>query len=151
MIQANELRIGNYLFDSLEDSGVIQITEIKQMTPNKIGNMSISYYGVNGGYCTTSLEENITDNEIEDYFIQPIPLTEEWLIKLGFVDGSYLYKNYKIKAGDYWNSIKFYEGEWCYNNDDSDAGCYFLTTIKYVHQLQNLYFALTNEELTFKP
>lgn len=25
------------------------------------------------------------------------------------------------------------------------------TQIKYVHQLQNLYFALTNEELTFKP
>jgi len=80
-------------------------------------------------------------------YIKPIPLTEEWLLKFGFVDGSYLYKNYKVKAGDYWNSVKFYEGEWCYNNDDSDAACYFLTTIKYVHQLQNLYFALTNEEL----
>ena len=80
------------------------------------------------------------------YDYHPIPLTEEWLLKFGF---EYVesYDNYKIKAGDYWNSVKFYEGEWCYNNDDSDAGCYFLTTIKYVHQLQNLYFALTNEEL----
>jgi hypothetical protein len=79
-------------------------------------------------------------------YIKPIPLTEEWLLKFGF---EYVesYNNYKIKTGDYWNSLKFYEGEWCYNNDDSDAGCYFLTTIKYVHQLQNLYFALTNEEL----
>lgn len=80
-------------------------------------------------------------------YIKPIPLTEEWLFKLGFVEGSYLYKNYKVKAGDYWNSVKFYEGEWCYNNDDSDAGCYFLTTIKYVHELQNLYFAINKTEL----
>ena len=82
----------------------------------------------------------------EDFFI-PIPLTDEWLLKFGF---KYVesYDNYKVKAGDYWNSVKFYEGEWCYNNDDSDSGCYFLTTIKYVHQLQNLYFALTGEELT---
>ena len=80
-------------------------------------------------------------------YIKPIPLTSGWLFKLGFVEGSYLYKNYKVKAGDYWNSIKFYEGEWCYNNDDSDAGCYFLTTIKYVHELQNLYFAINKTEL----
>lgn len=78
---------------------------------------------------------------------EPIPLTEEWLLKFGFEYSSF-YGNYKIKAGNYSNSIKLYEGEWCYNNDDSDAGCYFVTTIKYVHQLQNLYFALTNEELT---
>jgi hypothetical protein len=124
-MKASELRIGNWVYERRCDGKLYegQVTEIRQFdTVDKIK--------CNGWYADS-----------------PIPLTEEWLLKFGFVDGSYLYKNYKVKAGDYWNSVKFYEGEWCYNNDDSDAGCYFLTTIKYVHQLQNLYFALTNEEL----
>ena len=145
MIQARELRIGNYLFDSLEDSGVIQITEIKQMTPNKIGNMSISYYGVNGGYCTTSLEENITDNEIEDYFIQPIPLTEEWLLKFGFKKDGIYYENAHLQL----SKMTSKNGYDCYCTDLDFS--IFMTELEHVHSLQNLYFALTNEELTFNP
>jgi hypothetical protein len=80
---------------------------------------------------------------------KPIPLTEEWLLKLGFK-----YKEWDnhfiIKNGDYFNSIKKYDDGWRYNTDESEATCYYLTTIKYVHQLQNLYFALTGEELTIK-
>jgi hypothetical protein len=156
MIQARELRIGNYLFDSLEDSGVIQITEIKQMTPNKIGNMSISYYGVNGGYCTTSLEENITDNEIEDYVIQPIPLTEEWLLKFGFIKNTYPNLHW-FKCLDNGDKLSITEHKQYGSNKHLsfyfNCGGYSSIDLQLinVHQLQNLYFALTNEELTFKP
>jgi hypothetical protein len=83
-------------------------------------------------------------NLVEDF--KPIPLTEEWLVRFGFERNKY-YQNFRIKAGDYYNSIKYYEGEWCYNNDDSDAGCYFVTTVQYVHELQNLYHAINKEEL----
>ena len=64
--------------------------------------------------------------------IKPIPLTEEWLVKFGFKKGvkgwfKTLDKNYKF------NLYLYHDSKY-----------------KSVHQLQNLYFALTNEELTFK-
>jgi len=71
--------------------------------------------------------------------IQPIPLTQEWFLKLGF---------HKYK-GD--NSDCFL--------DDFETSCNrklffwkgtYIQNIKYVHQLQNLYFSLTGEELTLK-
>jgi hypothetical protein len=63
----------------------------------------------------------------------PIPLTEEWLLKFGLM------------------SIKTELGLW--NNGDAIYFNYGLEKsiqLKYVHQLQNLYFALTGEELEIK-
>lgn len=68
---------------------------------------------------------------------EPIPLTEEWRIKLGLRNGwtghfyFYSFEGSKLEA--------FYR-----TNGSKDI------PIKYVHQLQNLYFALTGEELTIK-
>ena len=57
----------------------------------------------------------------------PIPLTEEWLLKFGIIwDG-----DIKILKG-YLNNYVDGNGE---------------TRLKYVHQLQNLFHALTGEEL----
>lgn len=73
---------------------------------------------------------------------EPIPLTEEWLLKFGFkrieVEGYPVFLN-KIFA------IEFYEEE-----SDVLFENISIAQIKYVHQLQNLYFALTGEELTIK-
>lgn len=56
------------------------------------------------------------------------------------------YENYVVKSKqENSNSIKEIDGEWCYNNDYSDG--YFVTELKYIHQLQNLYYALNEEEL----
>ena len=73
-----------------------------------------------------------------------IPLTEEWLLKFGFKKQ---YSNYIIEAGDYFHSVKKDGEEWIYSYDESDACCYELRSIKHVHQLQNLYFALNDKEL----
>lgn len=82
--------------------------------------------------------------------LKPIPITVDWLLKLGFEYHTFD-KNYVIKTKDNWhNSIKEIEGDWCYNNDSSDAGCYFVRELKYVHQLQNLYYAINEEELICK-
>ncbi len=86
--------------------------------------------------------------EDEKSVICPIPLTEEWLLKFGFEksDNTPFYDYFVLEFG-----IGL-----CY---DVYSDSYFLayqknhytkTNIKYVHQLQNLYFALTNEELTIK-
>ena len=69
--------------------------------------------------------------------LNPIELTEEWLIKMGFGDTG----NKKWIHGKFGFSLikgfKFYKSG-------------VLPEVKYVHQLQNLYFALTGEELTIK-
>jgi len=80
---------------------------------------------------------------IEDSFT-PIPLTEEWLLKFGFEKND-------------WKEIGklFYYG-WAKDSfliESTRDNTFFCldgkpeTVIKYVHQLQNLYFALTGEEL----
>ena len=69
----------------------------------------------------------------DDY--QPIPLTDEWLFKFGVLkNNEYPYKflNGYIKIR---NGLFFYK----YHLLDIE--------LKYVHQLQNLYFSLTGEEL----
>jgi hypothetical protein len=96
-----------------------------------------------------NIHNTITCMELNDFhfsssFIEPVPLTEEWLSKLGFEKK---YSNYIIKAGDYFHSIKKDGKKWIYSYDESDACCYELRRIKYVHQLQNLYFALNDKEL----
>jgi hypothetical protein len=69
---------------------------------------------------------------------KPIPLTEEWLVRFGFE---------KHKTTDIYPTyakglINVNDGlVWVINNG-------FLNHIKHVHQLQNLYFALTGRELT---
>jgi len=72
---------------------------------------------------------------------QYIPLTEEWLLNFGFEkQGIYYFKDYFFGIYDDLSEV-------CLWNDGEQIG-YKNENIKYIHQLQNLYFALTNEELT---
>jgi hypothetical protein len=94
---------------------------------------------------------------IEDFIsFEPIPLTEEWLIKFGFdkressvCDAFYIGINPITKDWLFdivWlkNMMDYsYEGFPFYRNGHHK--------IQYVHQLQNLYFALTGEELQTTP
>ncbi len=69
--------------------------------------------------------------------ITPILITEEWLLKFGF-------KSLFNGAGYVKNNTEI-----GYNHN----GFYIIASgleIKYIHQLQNLYFALTGEELSIK-
>lgn len=82
---------------------------------------------------------------------KPIELTEQWLLKLGFERRSYGYFCIDFKHID--NALRLFpmtsgsrfNGMW---------GVALMPQlqkkIEYVHQLQNLYFALTGEELTIK-
>ena len=86
---------------------------------------------------------------LDDYY-QPIPLTEEWLLKFGEIKAP----NSTIYCGDqdtesYVWKVNLKEH---YVYEGIDAMCNIISwqPIKYVHQLQNLYFALTGEELTIK-
>jgi hypothetical protein len=80
-----------------------------------------------------------------------IPITEEWLINFGFEKQTYSnLRMYYLRLNALSHgTITFYPKENGFNIDLGTINGYnFGTTeIKYVHQLQNLYFALTGSEL----
>ena len=85
-------------------------------------------------------------NELE-FPLNPIPLTEETLLKFGFEkEGGYL------SIGKLRGAITV-----CKAERESDSLCYRwfvnnlkMTDLHFVHHLQNLFFSLCGEELTFK-
>ncbi len=69
-------------------------------------------------------------------YVEPIPLTKEWLLKFGF--------EFRVVYGNnFWtlNNILIFEDK--NGNFEYSVGL----KIQSIHQLQNLYFALTNKEL----
>jgi hypothetical protein len=124
-MKANELRIGSIVKSLVNDEDFSIVEEIGHRA-------SLGYYvSLNNQHSGVWLEHKERD------LILPIPLTEEWLLKLGFIKHVSQSIWYTLNKVDVW----FFDGKYV---NDIDV------EIKYVHQLQNLYFALTNEELTMK-
>lgn len=115
---ANELRLGNWVLNPDEEEEII------------IDNVSMELAMYH-----------------PDVF-EPIPLTEEWLLKFGFNNDGWL----RVKDFNLF-SLGFAEDMDCYFHDGIDWVDFKYKdkhNIKYVHQLQNLYFALTGKELEIK-
>jgi hypothetical protein len=102
----------------------------------RLGNLVIDGHDVE--VVNYRMIEMLVKNQAE---FDPIPLTEEWVEKFGFhfkgddeyrLDGEYHLEKESRGAYDFY----FVDG--------------WLGTIKYVHQLQNLFYALTRKELTIK-
>lgn len=85
-----------------------------------------------------------------DEFVEPISLTEDWLVKFEFDKREFFEKSYRgpyacfIKNNVFGNFF-YEEGVFEYNLGKKQ------TKYDAVHKIQNLYFALTGEELTIKP
>jgi len=122
-MKENELRVGNLVLIDSDIWGAV--SEIRS------NHAKVLYKGeVNG-----EVSERIS--LIEFIRLSPIPLTEEWLLKFEFI------KTYENPFIEYEWSL----GEFQISNEfESYLGKYG-DVIKSVHQLQNLYFALTGEEL----
>lgn len=91
--------------------------------------------------------------------IQPIPLTDEWLLKFGFSfnpDWCIYYLNvdinFRLRNDDPLPDETNFKIQHVSDDDFylSIEGFTWGQPIRYAHQLQNLYFALTGEELTIK-
>tara|TARA_R110000868_G_scaffold326106_1_gene587073 strand:- start:240 stop:593 length:354 start_codon:yes stop_codon:yes gene_type:complete len=81
---------------------------------------------------------------------EPIPLTEEWLVKFGFVKQKYEMSGCSVFEKGGWRIAYKYRddfNEFHLWHTQVSPPTWSLCEIKYVHQLQNLYFALTGEEL----
>lgn len=121
MIQPNELRIGNWFY--------------------------VHCYGLD------PWEYGLTETKIEmhhfcgfeNHQFEPIPLTPEILEKAGFSSGSEIYYTLDFfvitKSIDHQTWEFKIKTSWAENRTIG---------LRYVHQLQNLYFALTGTELEIK-
>ncbi len=134
-MKANELRIGNYVHEPSYDE-CFNTYVIKQIK-------------------TTGCAVSVLGKEIQglyDYIdLRPIPLTEKWLLDFGFIDN-------KMECGEYIMQVSAN----CFSGTLTKDMSWFISIIhvsahqtitvvkQHVHQLQNLYFALTGEELIFK-
>jgi hypothetical protein len=91
------------------------------------------------------------DNELEDLKpsledIEPIPLTEQWLERLGFKPDA-VGCMYQDPENDYYGFVDRKEdGFMLVVHGEEHRETY----VKYVHQLQNLFYELTGKELELK-
>lgn len=114
----NSLRVGNLVYSS-ETQEIQKITGITEEHP----------------YIDTITFDYLSYDEIF-----PIPLNDDFVIKLGFISKEYnaLEGIYELNGVIITNSSNGFE----FNFNG------FSSKLKYVHELQNLYFALTGSELT---
>jgi hypothetical protein len=118
-MKANELRIGNLTYR----------IEVKNKNNTVIDDITI--YDI----------ERIQEVHDKTFTYEPIPLTGEWLQKFGFqTEQSFVYELDDITINTSRGLMCIFTK--CKNNVEIEI-------TEYVHQLQNLYFALTNKELEY--
>jgi hypothetical protein len=122
----NELRLGNYLWwDYLGDNVIVTSIDTLQISLDRSERAMI---------------------DIEE--LKPIPLTEEWLLTFGFEQQTWAgLKTDSYEKGIY--QLSKVGGEHTMYQLSSNH-LMLVVFPESVHQLQNLYFALTGTELTIK-
>ena len=130
-MESKELRIDNYVkrhFWCYPPEG-----KIKEYLDCQVVSLGIEKVIVTSSITEKHLEK------INYEIIHPIPLTEEWLFNFGFKKIN-LGRDMAHFYADTYNDWKIVERNGFYKRSGK--------TINYVHQLQNIYFALTEKELT---
>jgi len=131
-MKASELRIGNFI-NAIEDNSICKVEGINS---NSLSVITKGRFG-----------NQVIVSDIFDGF-SPIQLTEEWLLVFVFS------KDNACWIGEPFNDglmpIILNANLQLYYEDEVDEYNMVSRPLKYVHQLQNLYFALTGEEVEVK-
>lgn len=128
----NELRIGNLIFDDFNDVHVVERLESKK------------YNDWNGSDPSLVVFSKLVDEYNGMYtcdVVSAIPITEEWLIKLGFEKSDY--PNFTRKVSALTMTCRIQIGI----NYSEFGGVYFADKFKYVHEIQNFIFSVSGQEL----
>jgi hypothetical protein len=131
MIQARELMVGNLFY--LNDDDLIENQHVYE---------NIAIHKITG----EDIHMCETDNEAFNMFYKPIPITEERLLKFEFEKTKFSETTLILALND-WSeiSVNLYNGKCAVELSISRHS--FVVEVYYVHQLQNLYFALEQKEL----
>lgn len=117
-MEAKDLRIGNYYIAPNERETILTLDLLKEI-------IELDWF----------------------HILEPIPLTEEWILRFGFIKTNSNYlgsKWFEDKKSNFTIEIDhngILNCNYGINNDE-------YIEIKFVHTFQNLYFALVNEELS---
>ncbi len=139
-MKASELRIGNFVMWGKEHKELKRIGSIDEINEDaRVHSLLIPEKGC-GDFFHSFLKD-----------LYPIPLTEEWLLKFGY--------QYANENGQkfYWHvempyfQLRKYEDSWLlwYLEDHIEA-LISKMEIDHVHHLQNIFYYLTDEELTIQ-
>jgi hypothetical protein len=132
-METNELRIGNYISTGVGEETVIELYQHKLLVGSTLSGSSVRYFE-----------------------IDPIPLTEDWLVKFGFdksigfimfIGEKFKGSSFEVSHNDLDRWYAFFRN---FNKGEADDFVLLRNNLQYVHQLQNLYHALTGEELELK-
>jgi hypothetical protein len=119
----------------------------------KVSELRIGNYVKGIGHNISWIIEGIEKDYIYSYnswrllsSFQPIPLTKEWLLKIGF--------EFAVDTW-YFNGFALWETEWGDDKGATGIGYFYELRergmmdkhIQYLHELQNLYYSLTGEEI----
>lgn len=135
-LRAQDLRIGNWFIDHEADpqtSIYWQVESIERVSSNP----NQKHLGVRfrNGSCWSSIS-----------IIEPIPLTEEWLVKFGF--------QLEHKEGNQGSFRVYRKAELVYNSSHKafwyNGRILENAPLDYIHQIQNLFYCLCGEELEIK-
>lgn len=131
-MKSNELRIGNLLRDKVSKT-LLRVTELTE-----------------DGIITHVIDRSKYPLE-KGWGLEPIPLTEEHLLNFGFEkDGECFFKKFSVQGEFMLFSNKTLVAVANHVNEPFYFTNKTIIGLEYVHQLQNLFFALTKTELTAK-
>lgn len=142
MINPSEYRIGNLVRwnPALTNPSITfpsVVIEIMAISTDRIGHIS-----PNLDHRSEAFEDDLVEKELHFKTLdelEPLPITEQFLIEAGFKDGSLSLPKNAATTFLLWknNAVRIF-----YTNEKEIGG-----NAVYVHQLQNLYFLFTGEEL----
>ena len=134
-MEAKELRIGNYVI--FRNEYFFKKEKVGKVEVRQITNKTVGINHVNFG--------DLIAHDFDISEIEPMPIDSDFLSKLGFVC---------VQENEIWQKICNgtvsvvhyfgYKDKFMYGFGSSP-----LLYFQHVHQLQNIYFAVTGEELTF--
>jgi hypothetical protein len=136
-LSISSLRYGNLFIN--EEGDILEV-------------LTIDTEGVNGFHDESEGGMNYENGGLYEQ-ISGIPLTEEWLLRFGFekhkkfdcYENVYHLEGFYVSLGEYDN---IFSDVWDDDNGNPiNIKCYEQI---YIHQLQNLYFAMTEKELVLK-
>lgn len=143
MLEKEDLKLGNYVIGKTVSGNRDIIEKVLALTESGIATSEFSVRSAGGGKGYEIVQQIDTEHTLPYVVAQGVPITDKWLLGLGFSLITYEYQTYS-RAGI---TVRISAGR-CIIYHDSVPTNY---SVEFVHELQNLYYSLQRYMLTLPP